>query len=195
MTALDRRLADLLGPVRDQCVGAMLDALATAIDSGAEVEAEPLVRDASGRPVRDGPLGLPRRTDLGVTRGGRRLPRRIESAEVAGFAPITLVAEGGFTTVVCPFRWEAAEILLETRQSLPDWTPLRHWFLEGVQGRMIDVSPDLTGALHALDGPREGAQGLRLTVDFGSAPLSAFAGLMAAVSESGCLRMRVGQDL
>ncbi|MDT8345048.1 MAG: hypothetical protein RQ752_11535, partial [Thermohalobaculum sp.] len=71
MNRLDSRLADLLGPVRDVAVGSLLEALARRLDAGAEVDAEPMRRDADGRVQRDGALMLPRRGDLRVATGGR----------------------------------------------------------------------------------------------------------------------------
>jgi hypothetical protein len=191
---VEARLNDLIEPVRDQAVGELLQALAADLDSGAEVVAEPVERDPSGRVVRDGELNLPRRRDLRVTRGRRTIHRRVETPVALQFEPLCMVGEGGFTTVISPFRWEAAELLVETSQARPSWSALRLWYLEWFQSRFGDLAPDLDGAVHSVTGPRETAEGFRLTVDFGSAPLGAFMGLIAAVEESGAMRLRVGQE-
>ena len=191
---VEARLNDLLEPVRDQAVGELLRALAGELDSGAEVVAEPVDRDAAGRVLRAGPLGLPRRHDLRVTRDGRAALRRVESTPPFLFEPLSMVAEGGFTTVISPFRWEAAELVVETRRTRPDWRPLRLWFLEWFQSRFGELAPDLDGAVHAVSGPETVTDGFHLTVDLGSAPLAALAGLVAAIEESGCLRLRIGAD-
>jgi len=191
---VEARLSDLVEPVRDQAVGELLQALASDLDSGAEVVAEPVERDPAGRVRREGPLDLPWRADLRVTRAGRSLMRRIESPAPVSFEPLCLVAEGGFTTVISPFRWEAAALLIETHRNRPDWRPLRLWFLEWFQSRIGELAPDLDGAVHRLTGPRQGPEGYRLTVDLGSAPFAAFMGLIAAVEETGGMRLRIGDE-
>ncbi len=193
MAQLEARLRDFLEPLRNHGVGALLQALGEAIEQSADVVAEPVRRDPDGAVLRQGPLSLPSRGDVAVTRGGRRLVRRVESGALDCFEPMTLVAEGGFTTVLSPFAWEEAHLIVESRQAKPDWGPLRMWFLEWFQPKVTDVAPELSGALHALDGPWQTPRGWRMTVDFGSAPTASVAALVAAVAESGALRLRVGQ--
>jgi len=191
MLAFDRRLAEMLRPIREASLGAMLGTLAEAIDTGAEVEPEPMRRDVDGKVVRSGALSLPERGDLLVRRGTRALPQRIESPEPQPFAPLSFVADGGFTVVVGPFRWFEAAMVIEARQAQPNWTPLRHWALEWLQSRHTDVWPELAGAIHRLDGPVAGRGAWRFTVDFGSAPIEAVTGLVGAVAETGASRLRL----
>lgn len=191
MTDLEERLRDILDPIRSSGVEALLSALAAAIEAGGDVEAEPARQEPGGSTVRSGPLSLPLRGDLAVTRDGRRLVRRIEESEVASFDPVTFIFDGGFTSVIGPFQWGAAELLVEAAQEKPDWGPLRLWYLEWFQARRTDVAPDLAGVLHGLEGPYEGAEGWRFRLDFGSAPVTAASDLVAAVMHSGARRMRL----
>ena len=191
---VEARLHDLIEPIRDQTVGDLLQALAAELDGGAEVVAEPVERDADGRVVRSGTLRLPRRHDLRVTRVGRSRVRRVPAPAPLSFEPLCMVAESGFTTVISPFRWEAADLVVETRESRPDWRPLRLWFLDWFQSRFSELAPDLDGALHTLCGPHPVPEGHRFTLDLGSAPLAALPGLIGAMEESGSLRMRVGEE-
>jgi len=193
MAQTDARLADLLSPIRAQGAVALLDAIARTLETGAEVEAEPVLRDADGRVRREGPLALPRRADLMVARDGQTLPACTETEAALALMPDTLHYPGGFRVVIASFRWDAAEILIETRDGAPDWQPIRQWFLEWFQSRHADVAPELAGAVHALEGPRAGLDGWRLTVDFGSAPVAALTALIAAASETGARRMRLGE--
>lgn len=193
MAQLEGRLRDFLEPLRDHSVGALLQALAEAIAKGGELETEPIARDPEGAVRREGPLALPWRGDLAVTRGGRRLVPRIEHGTLESFEPITLVAEGGFTTVLAPFPWERAECIIEARQPKPDWTPVRLWYLEWFQPRVSDVGPELSGVLHRLDGPRQAVGHWTMEIDFGSAPADCVAALIAAVGQTGALRLRLGQ--
>ncbi len=192
MTDLGARLGDLLAPVRAQGIESLLGAVADAIARGAEVEAEPLRRAPDGVVLRLGSLELPERDDLSVRREGRELRPRLEPRDPPGFEPVSLVLDGGFTTVVEPFPWHGAAMIVEARQARPDWRPLRRWFLEWVQPRRTDVAPELLGAVHRLEGPAEGSRGWVLGVDFGSAPLQALPPLVEAVARSGALRLRIG---
>lgn len=193
MNRLDSRLADLLGPVRDVAVGSLLEALARRLDAGAEVEAEPMRRDAEGRVQRDGTLMLPRRGDLRVATGGCRLIQRVESPAPLIFAPVTLVEADGFVTTLAPFRWDAAAIVAEAAQPRPNWAPVRRWFLEWFQSRYADVAPDLAGAVHSLTGPEPAGLRWRFTVDLGSAPIECISDLIGAFVATGAGRIQIGE--
>lgn len=191
---LEQRIDSLLAPARDQGVSAILEAMAQALDAGAEVEPEPMHRDADGKVVRGGPLDLPWRGDLLVHRAGRSLPQQVESGPPPDFPPLSLVGDGGFTVVVAPFPWEAAEVIIESRQKKPNWQPIRLWFLEWMQSRYSDVSPDLFGAVHRIEGPEPQRWGWRFQVDFGSAPTAAVSALMVAAAETGASRLRIADQ-
>ncbi len=182
----------LIEPLRDLAIGAILDALARELEAEADVAPEPELRDAAGRVARSGPLNLPRRGDLAVTRGGRTLIRRIESGLAPSANSLVVQASVGFETEVVAFRWDAAELTVFARQEQPNWAPLRRWFLEWFQSRYSEVAPDLYGAVHSLDGPRPVPGGWAFTVDFGSAPAVCIVALTAAMAETGAVRMRIG---
>lgn len=187
-------LTRLVEDPRDRSVAAILEAMARAIDAGAEVEPEPERRDASGRVIRSGPLKLPRRADLSLAEGGRTLFCRIESRlGPPGNAAVVRTAEG-FSAEIHPFRWEAAEVTLVSSQEHPNWTPLRRWFLEWFQSRHTELAPDLLGAVHSIDGPRRVPGGWTLTVDFGTAPTASVTELVHALAETGADSMRIGQE-
>jgi hypothetical protein len=192
MFTVDTRLSDLLEPVRDEAVGELLQALAGALGRGDDVATEPVKRDTARRVVREGPLALPRRGDLAVTANGRTINRRVETPYMLEFAPLSVTLDNGFSAEVNPFHWEAAVVTVETGQRTPNWTPVRLWFLEYFQPRFGDLAPDLEGTLHAMTGPERVPAGLRFTVDFGSAPVAAFGAMVAAFSETGCSRIRIG---
>ena len=187
-------LTRLVEDPRDRSVAAILEAMARAIDAGADVEPEPERRDASGRVIRSGPLKLPRRADLSLAEGGRTLFCRIESRLAEdGTAAVVRTGEG-FSAEIHPFRWEAAEVTVQARQEELNWTPLRQWFLEWFQSRHTELAPDLLGAVHSIDGPRRVPGGWALTVDFGSAPTACVTELVHAIAETGAESMRIGQE-
>jgi hypothetical protein len=193
MNRLDSRLLDVLEPVRDIAVGEILEVMARRLDSGAHVIHEPMQRDADGHVTRSGKLRLPVRGDLEVTAGGRTLVQRVACEKVLNFEPLTLIEPDGFVAVLKPFRWDAADVLVEARQATPNWTPVRRWYLEWFQSRFSELAPDLDGAVHGIDGPNEVPEGWRFTVDFGSAPIEALTDMVGAFAETGAARIRIGQ--
>lgn len=186
-------LADLAGPPRDQAVGGLLAALARALDAGEDATPEPELRGPDGAVLREGALSLPRRGDLAVTRDGAREVREINGGAALPGPKVALAAAGGFIAEIGPFRWDAAALKVYAGSDQPDWAPLRRWFLEWFQSRITDVAPDLLGALHSLDGPRQTGRGWAFTVDFCSAPAGSLAALIAALAECGAARMRMGR--
>ena len=192
MAAADM-LEEVLAPVRESAISALLTAQARAIEAGAEIEPEPVRRDPAGRVKRQGRLGLPSRGDLSVTMDGRTLIQRVEARRVTAFPPMEVRTRSGFTGLIGPFRWEDAEIRLETGDGRPNWTPLRLWFLEWFQPRQTRLQPELSGVVHALEGPDDRDGSWQLHLDFGSAPIAAVAALIESAAETGCARMRIGQ--
>ena len=191
MAMSDPAIAELVEPARDAAVGALLEAMARAIESGAEVVPEPEIRDARGTVTRGGPLMLPRREDLAVTEGGHCRLRHAEGAPPGPGDCVALATEAGFVAEVAPFRWDAAELTVLTRAGEPDWAPLRRWFLEWFQTRHGAEAPDLYGAVHSLEGPSQSGASWRFTLDFGSAPVECIGDLIEAVAASGAARMRL----
>jgi hypothetical protein len=192
MNRLDSRLADVLEPIRDMTVGGLLETLARRLETGSDVDNEPMIRDADGRVVRDGTMMLPRRGDLKVKNSSRSIIERIESDERLGFAPVTLIEPDGFVTAIGPFRWDAMEIVAEAAQPRPNWAPVRRWFLEWFQSRYSDVAPDLSGCVHSLTGPEQTETGWRFVADLGSAPIDCISDMIGAFVATGAMRIRIG---
>lgn len=186
-------LADLAGPPRDQAVGGLLEALAQALDDGGEVTPEPELRGPDGAVLREGALSLPRRSDLAVTIDGQHELRDVDGGAAPPGPKVALAASGGFIAEIGPFRWDAADLTVYAGATQPDWAPLRRWFLEWFQSRHTELSPDLLGAVHRLDGPWRQGRGWGFTVDFGSAPVGCLAALITALVDSGAARMRMGR--
>lgn len=191
MTVADRRLDDVLAPIRDLHLADLLEAVGRALDSGAHVRPEPWKRGPDGRVLRDGFLHLPSRHDLEVSLDGTVRRPVVESRQRIGFEPIETPDSSGFAMEIRPFAWNAAELALDTRQRMPNWAPLRLWFLEFVQSSYGEEAPDLHGALHALGDPHRVGGTISFRVDFGSAPLRAIPALIEAVARTGAVRGRL----
>ena len=191
MAATDM-LEEILAPVRESAISALLTAQVRAIEAGAEIESEPVRRDPAGEVKRQGRLRLPSRGDLSVTMDGRTLIQRVEARRITAFPPVEVRTRSGFTGVIGPFRWEDAEIRFEPRGARPNWTPIRLWFLEWFQPRQTRLMPELGGVLHALEGPEDRDGSWQMHLDFGSAPIAAVASLIETAAETGCSGLRIG---
>lgn len=176
-----------LGPMRDLHVADLLERMARAIDSGADVAPEPLARGRTGALMRTARLHLPFRRDLAVTSAGRLLHPRIDTPldPTADPRPAALCA-GAFALSITPFQWQAAEMrLLGGDADTFNWSALRLWFLEWTQPRKGDESPDLLGVVHSLSDPEDIPGGARLRIDFGSAPAECVGELLDALARTG----------
>jgi hypothetical protein len=175
-----------LGPLRDLHVSDLLERMARALDVGAEVAPEPLARGPRGALLRTTRLHLPFRRDLAVIAGKRVLHPRIDTPPdpTADPRPIAMCA-GAFTLQVTPFQWQAADLRLRGVAGGFTWAPLRQWFLEWVQPRRGDESPDLLGAVHSMSDPEETPGCARLRLDFGSAPVDCMPEFLEALSRTG----------
>lgn len=186
-------VADVLEPVRDLYVSAILETMACELRRGACVDAEPVDRDADGRIRRAGLLRLPARHDLRVARDGRVLMLRVAGEAGLDFRPIAATASDVTQVRIGPFCWGAVEVRARGAAGAPNWTPLRHWFLEMFQARFGEESPDLLGVAHALDGPTQDGDGWRFTVDLGSASVAGLVAMIEALGKSGCADIVIGQ--
>ncbi len=194
MTIPAEVLTEHLSAVREATLTVLLEAQAKALNSGAEIEPEPIRRNPAGDIKRDGQLDLPSRGDLRVTRPGRTLIEQYQGGTVPVFRPLQAYANPDFSADLHPFTWDRAVLDIRSEQIQPAWTPLRHWFLEWFQTRPTDLTPDLCGAVHRLDGPHSHPGGWRITVDLGSAPTSCVPAMIAAIGLSGCSRLRITDD-
>ena len=194
MTISADDLVERLSAVRQPVVAALLEAQANALNNGAEIDPEPIQRDASGAIVRAGPLNLPQRGDLATTRDGRTLIKRVDAPPGPDFKPFPAYNGPDYSAEVHAFAWDHAVLDMRSNQSDPSWTALRHWFLEWFQARPTDLSPELSGAIHGLQGPWRAPGRWRAIVDLGSAPPTCVPGLIAAVAQSGCASMTIGAE-
>lgn len=187
-------LVALAMPLREEAVGELLEAVAAAIDSGADAASEPEARSATGKVMRLGPLRLPRRGDLSITEAGVTGMVQTQCAMPKAEPPVVVLAPDGFPVEVAPFRWDQLHMVALFDEGIPDWAPLRRWFLEWFQSRISDVAPDLLGAVHRIDGPRAVRGGWRFTIDLGSAPVAALPDLVMAMAATGATGLQLGPE-
>jgi hypothetical protein len=185
-------LGDILEPVRDLYVSAILETMAVELRRGADVDAEPVDRDADGHIRREGALNLPSRHDLRVVRDGRTLMLKVAGETSLEFRTFSAPVSDCATIDVGPFCWGGLTVRVRQAAGQPNWTPLRHWFLEAFQARLGEESPDLLGVAHGLSGPFPDGDGWRFEVDLGSASVPGFIAMIEALGQTGCARIAVG---
>lgn len=186
-------LIDVLAPVRDIYVAALLETIAAELGAGADIDPEPVVRDENGRIRRSGVLDLPKRYDLRVGRGATSVMRTVENARWLSFEPIHGRVADITDVSIGPFSWNETSIRLQRAAGWPNWQPLRRWYLEWFQARFGEESPELLGVLHSLDGPVDESGVMRLTIDLGSASTGCFSAMLDALVHSGCTDISVGE--
>ena len=176
-----------IAPLRDLHAADLLERTAQHIDRGADVTPEPYARRENGNLKRTLLLHLPWRRDLEVSGpGARRSHPRVNTPLDASADPAPAsVSAREFTLASRPFQWQAAELFLRGDHNAMSWAPLRLWALEWMQPRQVEESPDLLGAIHALSDPEPAEGGVRLRLDFGSAPASCLPELLDALSMTG----------
>lgn len=184
------RIEDVVSPVRDVSVAALLETLARALESGGEADAEPIARTAEGKPMRFGTLSLPWRHDVVSARLG---PLVQPDGPLLPFRTLTTPLGGRARARIAPFRWCAAPIRLRRGGATPDWEPVRRWHLEWLQARFGEESPDLHCVTHKMDGPKADGDGWRFTVDLGSASVEGFLAMIEAFGKCRGADLAVGE--
>ena len=161
-----------LSPLRDLHAADLLERTARYIDRGGEVTPEPLARRPGGLLCRTPLLHLPYRRDLSVRAadGGEASPRVNTPLDPTADPRPDQISTGGLLVSAAPFQWQAAELRLTGDHQEFVWAPLRLWALEWLQPRVADEAPDLLGVIHSLSDPEPMRGGVRMRVDFGSAP-------------------------
>lgn len=182
-------LEELLEQVRDVYQDAFQEAIAERRGAGAEtLVLEPVFLDDHGAPVREGTLNLPMRGDVFVAGedGVEGFP--VDSTAMLDFETFSfsVADEAGTTFTLAPFVWDSLEMTLGgVDADASDWSPLTAWFLAWFENDEETGEEDLGGVVHCLTDPETTPDGVRLTVDLGSAPVAAFEDLLAAVQMLG----------
>jgi hypothetical protein len=158
---------------------------------------EVTVCQADGEIACEGTLGLPRRVDACVFAGDEMAGVvHIDSEEMIGFEPLSLIWGDGLDVELNPFTWDACELRFQPPDD-GDLAPLaawfRRWFDEADERARTNRFPG--NVVHSLSGPEEDGDAWVVVIDLGSARLKAFEELLDAVAETGRARVAVGRPL
>lgn len=186
------QLEEFLSPVRDLYMSRYFRRQKKWRKIGYEVEAEPKIRDIDGKVVRDGVLNLPRRSDFGLmTNNG---PQYRDLGEICNmmFEPMVIKASSRATIVINPFCWKALTVSFDAEDDTERLKLVRQWYLEAFQTLRLDEGLDVTGTVHALNGPKFKDDRWVIEIDMGSAPISVFASLLDLLVSNGVESVFVG---
>jgi hypothetical protein len=184
---------ELFDAIRDHFLrrfGTHLDELITA---GKSVAVEPAFRDATGKVVREGRLGLPARSDVIVIEEGKAAEAHlVETQTHLSFEKFEFDWEG-LRVTVRPFRWDDCHVTLQ-RSRATEYEPLVKWFEKWFRESEDGDEESFLGAVHFLSDPSENGASTTVTVDFGSAPVEALEEFLDAVRALAASEVALGQE-
>lgn len=180
---------ELLAAIRSTYV----DALARAVaEQSAYVE--PAYRHADGSLATEGSLSLPCRADLIPTEGeSANQSVMVDSGSQLRFDPLSFEIESTSVTL-SPFGWDWVALEARGIDEQAVSRVLKEWFLHWFDAEdNNEPTPDgLYGVVHFLSDPETTSTGLRVNIDLGSSPPSAFEDLLFRLSDANASEVHVG---
>jgi hypothetical protein len=182
----------VLGPVLEHARRLNVEALKSAFAACDRPFVEPAFLDEEGNVVFEGPYALPCRADGFAGEGdepGEQI--RVDPATRLDFTPIR-GRIGAADFVVQPFGWDYANVSARLADDV-DLGPLCAWFLRWFDAADDNLADDdgLFRVVHFLSDPEFTGGRVRFDVDFGSAPVDAFADLLETLARLGAQEIRV----
>ncbi|WP_395011311.1 hypothetical protein [Undibacterium sp.] len=179
---------ELLTDIRSTYV----DVLAKVV-SAQSAHIEPAYRLVDGSLATEGTLSLPCRTDL-IPKEGEKINQAVmvDSNSKLGFDPFSFEIQST-TIVISPFGWDWVKLEVEgfendiATQTLKEW--YLYWF--DIDDNNEPTSEGLYGVVHFLSDPEITINGLRVILDLGSAPTSAFEDLLFRLSDANVAEVHV----
>lgn len=187
-------LGSVLDEMREVYLSLFRQALREACAQSPRVLPEPSFLMDDGSLAREGSLGLPCRMDVVIFTGETPENVSVDSESLLTFEALNFDWKE-VPVRVLPFCWDACQVLLTGLPQTPDWAPLKAWFehwFDLEDARPADKA-GLYGVVHFLSDPVAEAAGVRLHLDLGSAPVTAFEGLLDALVATGAKRLEFGE--
>ena len=186
-----------VGQMLDEIRGMYCQRLTASFAAGvpmSRVLSEVVLRDAEGRPGREGTLGLPLRMDVVTLIGG--VPTESTSVacdKILSFKPFSFDWGDSLRVEVTPFQWDDMVLRFRHTRFTGDWGPLLRWFRNWFREDEDGDGTTLLGVVHFLSDPHVEGEWTELFVDLGSAPVKAFEDLLDAVEAVGADEVRIGR--
>lgn len=155
---------------------------------------EPAYRQSDGSLSEEGTLLLPCRADF-IPKNENQ-PVMVDSKSLLGFDPISFDIKST-SIVISPFGWDWVTVQVlginkgAVTQILKEW--FLHWF--DIEDNNQPTSEGLYGVLHFLSEPELLIDGLRVNIDLGSSPVTAFEDLLFRLSDANASEVHVGQPI
>jgi hypothetical protein len=156
--------------------------------------AEPALRQPGGQVARQGSLKLPVRTDLVVNSTGAKDTMQVATENSLGFDPVT-VDWATLKLELAPFHWEQCQAHVHGLPSQVDWHPVIDWYERWFDefDRKVALKKSFQEVVHGLGDPVSHNGETTLTVDFGSAPITAFEEFLDALAQMGATSGIIGE--
>ena len=161
----------------------------------ARIITEPALRHKNGVAVRKGTLKLPVRKDLIVRSVTVNGSFQISTDRALQFEPVTLDWGQALSVLISPFRWEECPVkvvgpaLEDQSEALVEW--YHRWFDEfDTKG---PLKKEFQEVVHSMEVTEQRDGVTKLTIDFGSAPKSAFEELLEAFDQVGAGTLEIGE--
>jgi hypothetical protein len=156
--------------------------------------AEPALRQAGGQVARQGTLKLPVRTDLVVNSTEVKDTMQVVTEKSLGFDPVT-VDWATLKLELAPFQWEKCQAKVRGLPSQPDWHPVVDWYERWFDefDKKVALKKSFQEVVHGLGDPVSQNGETTLTVDFGTAPITAFEEFLDALAQMGASSGIIGE--
>jgi len=155
---------------------------------------EPALRGPDSKVARQGNLKLPLRTDLAI-----RSPTVNETIQVAtekalDFDPVLVEWTPTLKIQLAPFHWEECQVEAGGLGGRADWQPLTEWYERWFDefDLKAPLKKDLQEVVHRLEEPQVRDGMALLTVDLGTAPITAFEEFLDTLVVLGANSVQVG---
>jgi hypothetical protein len=182
---------ELLTAIRSTYVDALAKA---AAEQSAHIE--PAYRLADGALAIEGALSLPCRADL-IPKEGETANQAamVNSSSLLEFDPISLKIKST-SVAMSPFGWDWVALEVHGIDEEIATRALKEWFLYWFDpdDNNGPTSEGLYGVVHFLSDPETTTNGLRVNIDLGSSPTTAFEDLLFRLSDENASAVHVGQQ-
>jgi hypothetical protein len=156
--------------------------------------AEPALRQPGGQVARQGTLQLPVRTDLVVDSTGVKNTMQVNTDKALEFDPVT--ADWPTLKIeLAPFHWEKCQAKVRGLPPQVDWHPVVDWYERWFDefDKKVALKKNFQEVVHGLGDPVSQNGETALTVDFGSAPITAFEEFIDALAQMGASSGTIGE--
>ncbi|MGO9119549.1 MAG: hypothetical protein ACLQPD_18310 [Desulfomonilaceae bacterium] len=184
----------------DEIRGLYLDSYAEAVrdcrkDESAKVFLEGAFVTQDGELIREGPLGLPLRTDILVAEDGEvKESFRVDSEPRLYFDKFDFDWAEKLHVTLSPFQWDWCQAKIFGLSGGPDWKPLVDWFMSNFEELALSGADDeFSGVIHFMSDPEPQGDYYLVSLDLGSAPVETFETLLDAFILVGAKSVEIGQ--